>query len=364
MRRMLLSLSILLLVAMSAVVIMAQDDMPSGADLAMDEWVLIEPGGDTICSQGTPYHFYTRMSSAETDNLMVYFEGGGACWFDQICDLEATPQYVPFLQEEFPSTDGIFDFENDMNPFADYNMVYVPYCTGDVHLGDVDATYSNADGEEFTIYHRGYTNATTVLDWTFANVMNPETVFVTGSSAGSIPAPFYAEMITEAYPDARIEVLGDAAGGYRIPTGAAATFGQWNTMSILTDLYADYDLETIDFEAFYVEVGKAYPDISMTQYNTAFDETQVGFLFLNGVIGTPLPELLNANFADIEAETEFAHFLAGGDLHVILPRPEFYTYAVGEQSFVDWITALANGEEVETVTCGDADSCEVAETVE
>ncbi|MBL1135963.1 MAG: hypothetical protein HND46_11645 [Chloroflexi bacterium] len=36
---------------------------------------------------------------------------------------------------------GIFDLENPENPFADYNMVFVPYCTGDVHIGNREATY-------------------------------------------------------------------------------------------------------------------------------------------------------------------------------------------------------------------------------
>ena len=33
---------------------------------------------------------------------------------------------------------GIFDFTNAANPFKDWNSVYVPYCTGDVHFGTAD----------------------------------------------------------------------------------------------------------------------------------------------------------------------------------------------------------------------------------
>ena len=54
-----------------------------------------------------------------------------------------------------------------------------------------------------------------VLDWTYANVSEPEQIFVTGSSAGAIPSPFYAALIADHYTEATVTQLGDGAGGYR-----------------------------------------------------------------------------------------------------------------------------------------------------
>ena len=39
-------------------------------------WNAIEPGGETTCSDGTPYRFYVR--PGDPARLMVYFQGGGA----------------------------------------------------------------------------------------------------------------------------------------------------------------------------------------------------------------------------------------------------------------------------------------------
>lgn len=362
MKKVVFFLSIGMLLLGAAALVLAQDALPSAADLPEGEWTAIDAGGDTICSNGTPYSFFARRNAGTPDKVMVYFQGGGACWFGDICDLTVNPTYDPFVDEsDVPPPSGIFDFDNEANPFADYHVVFVPYCTGDVHIGNATRTYESSAGE-VEIFHNGFNNSMATLDWTFANVPDPSTVVVAGSSAGAIPSPFYAEFVAEAYPDARIEVIADAAGGYRTPENSVATFGSWGTPDILTDLYEGYTAENLTFEAFYIEVGKAYPDISMTQYNTAFDETQIGFLALSNIFGADLPALLEANFADISAEVEtFAHYLAGGELHTILLRPELYTYTVGDVALTDWLAGIEAGDEIETVACEDCTEAEVIE---
>lgn len=355
-----LSLSMIALVVSAAV--LAQEALPTVDELPVGEWTTIDAGGNTICSNGTPFSFFAYPNEADADKLMIYFQGGGACWFGDICDLSVSPTYDPFVDEsDVPPPSGIFDFDNEANPFADYHVVFVPYCTGDVHIGDSVQTYESSAGE-VEIFHNGFNNSMAALDWAFANVESPEAVVVAGSSAGAIPSPFYAEFVAEAYPEARIEVIADAAGGYRTPENSVATFGAWGTPDILTDLYEGYTAENLTFEAFYIEVGKAYPDISMTQYNTAYDETQIGFLALSGVSEADLPALLEANFADIEAEVgTFAHYLAGGELHTILLRPEVYTYTVGDTPLIDWLSAIEAGDPITTVMCEDCDEAQVIE---
>jgi hypothetical protein len=354
----------ILLVFVLTFALSAQEELPTVDDLEAGEWHMLAPGGDTVCSNDTPFSFFVYPN--ERENLMVYLQGGGACWFGDICDLSVNPTYDPFVDESDnpANASGIFDFTNEANPFMDYSMVFIPYCTADVHIGNSSTTYESSAGE-VTIQHNGFNNVSAVLDWTFANYESPETVFVAGSSAGAIPSPFYAEYVAEAYPEARIEVLGDGAGGYRTPEAAPVIFGAWNTLDITSDLYADYTLETLDFEAFYIEVGEEYPDISMTQYNTANDEVQLDFLALTGIPDADLPGLLSANFADIEAAVEdFAYYTAGGDVHTILTLPEFYVYAVDGVPFTEWVADLEAGEEVETLACDDCEEPELVEGAE
>jgi hypothetical protein len=331
-----------------------------------DGWNMLVPGGDTICSDGSEYAFFVR--PADTKKLLIYFEGGGACWFGEICDLSGNPTYDPVVgvyDSPGEHLDGIFDLENPENPFADYSMVFVPYCTADVHMGNRVTTYEvpakgDVAAHEVTIHHKGYVNATAVLDWTFENLKAPETVFVTGDSAGSIASPFYTAFVAERYPDAFIAQLGDAAGGYRTDA-VPAVFANWGTIDILPDFpeFQDATVDNLTVEAFYLASASRYPDITFAQVNTAADGTQRGFLNLMGADDTPLLERLKANFADLNAAVDnFRSYTAGGAEHSVLGRSQFYTYQVDGLLLRDWVAALAAGEDVEDVMCTDCESAE------
>ncbi len=41
-------------------------------------WNTFEPGGETTCSDGSPFRFFARPGDPE--KLLVYFQGGGGCW--------------------------------------------------------------------------------------------------------------------------------------------------------------------------------------------------------------------------------------------------------------------------------------------
>lgn len=340
----------------------AQDDpLPGVAELEAGVWTTLLPGGNTGCALLTPYQFHVRPANPE--KLLIFFNGGGACWLGPTCDPTVQPTYVPLAEMESNDprlADGIFNFENEDNPFADYSMVFVSYCTGDVHLGNTVATYTVPESEtqaayEIDINHNGYNNAMSALNWAFANYEAPTSIVVTGSSAGAIASPYYAAVVAAQYPEAALFQFGDGAGGYR-SEAIPALFEAWGVYSILPEG------TTVDaIEDVYVETGLAYPEMIMGQYNTSDDETQYAFLGLLGITETPLLDLLTANFADIEAGLgeDLPTFTAGGELHTILRSPEFYTYAVDGMRFVDWVTALATGETVTDMTCTDCSAPEI-----
>ncbi|MEO8359601.1 MAG: esterase, partial [Vicinamibacteria bacterium] len=45
---------------------------------ALAQWETVVPGGDTICSDGSPFRFFVYRS--DPSKLLIEFEGGGACW--------------------------------------------------------------------------------------------------------------------------------------------------------------------------------------------------------------------------------------------------------------------------------------------
>lgn len=140
-------------------------NLPKLSDLPQD-WTKIEPAGDTRCAHNTPYAFWVRPGIS--NKVFVYFQGGGGCYSAETCGLSGSyKDTVTDNDNPDYSAGGVFDLNNPENPFQDYTMVFVPYCTGDVHSGNRVETYVTNSGNTFDIYHRGYVNANTALDWIY-----------------------------------------------------------------------------------------------------------------------------------------------------------------------------------------------------
>ena len=353
---------VMFLIASLPLTVLAQADTPILEELDSGWNVMVTDG---VCSPGTPFQFYVNPGPEESQDLMVFFNGGGACWFGQACDLNSQPNiHTPLadMATNLPeNSKGIFDTDNVQNPLADYHMVFIPYCTGDVHLGAGPKTYSyeNAAGEqvEVTAFHNGFTNSTMVLDWVYANFSTPRNIFVAGSSAGAIGASFYSGLIAEHYDQTPVVMLADAAGGYNTPN-LPVTFNAWNTADILPtwEEYAGRDNDNLTFEDFYIASARHNDNLTIGQYNAANDATQIMFTQL---IGDPpgsfdLPQRILHNYLKIEdAVDEFHSYTAGGDVHMILQSDLAYSYEVEGVRFIDWLAGLVRGEGVGDVSCVD-----------
>ena len=366
------------LFAVAALACTAGEEAPEPVDLQapladlQEGWNTITPGGSTTCSDGSPFRFFVR--AADPTQLVFYLQGGGGCWNAQTCDPQGQPSYTMTAPEEMRSASGaepeeqaahgIAAFNHPENPFADHSFVFVPYCTGDVHIGDRDAVYEveateEAPAREVTVHHRGYTNGKAALDWTYEHFLGPDTVFITGSSAGSIPSPVYARHFAEQYPDARITALGDGAGGYR-QIGDSRPHEAWGTLEALSHFenMSDVTNEDFSFEALYVRAAKAHPEVMFARYDTAEDDVQLRFLMLAGANPEDgLQPLLDANEADIdvalEGQDNYRSYIAPGELHTIMLRPQFYSFESDGVTVRDWVAQLAAGEAVADVHCGD-----------
>ena len=325
---------------------------------AAGAWQEVLPGGESICSDGSAYKFLTRQG--DPSKLVVYLQGGGACWFRGNCDPAMKPTYNINLAQLRGYQTGIFNLDNPSNPFKDHTVVFAPYCSGDVHIGASDTEYPGLEPDQppLTIYHRGRANMQTVLDWTYANVTEPETIFVTGSSAGAIPSPFYASLIADHYTDATVTQLGDGAGGYRRMNSDARPHEAWGTFRFITNEagFEGLNSDTMNYESLYIAAAQRHPNIQFAEYDAAQDSVQKRFLALSGQQDVDLLDALTANQADIRAQADnFRSFIAGGESHTVLGRPEFYTFAADGTSIRDWVAALANSEEVEDVRCVNCD---------
>lgn len=164
-----------------------------------EKWVTYKPEGGE-CADGTPYKYFVK-ERPESDNVLVLYEGGGACWNYETCsaaegslgalgvncvlankdkadeDKEdcladnyadtyyALPDTIgdatfAMIENLIPDWVGItnrrvaidtvlpyasagFDKETGekVSPMHDWNLVFVPYCTADLYAGAKTITY-------------------------------------------------------------------------------------------------------------------------------------------------------------------------------------------------------------------------------
>jgi len=162
-----------------------------------DGWVRhdfdTEGGDGPICIAGTPYSVFSR--AGDPDKLLIFEQGGGACWQDFYnCNVLADAQSPPAPRV------GIWDFDDPDNPFADYSIVYMPYCDGSVFAGDNDV-YDPAFGQAIGVpaavvrFHRGLRNQSAGMDVAKSLFPHARQVTVSGSSAGGVGAAGFAPFL-------------------------------------------------------------------------------------------------------------------------------------------------------------------------
>jgi hypothetical protein len=141
-------------------------------------------GNGPICIAGTPFSAFTKQGNPS--KLLIMLQGGGACWQDFYnCNVLAEDQEPP------PPQVGIWDSSSPDNPFADYSIVYMPYCDGSVFSGDndvFDPAFGAAIGVPSAVvrFHRGMRNQTAGIDLAKATFPNAGRITVAGSSAGGV----------------------------------------------------------------------------------------------------------------------------------------------------------------------------------
>ena len=303
---------------------------------AAQEWQAVEADG-TRCANGSPWHFWVHRGSP--DRVLLYLQGGGGCWLKANCDLQDKPTFDPVVEERDNPTngDGILKLDSPANPFRGWTVVFVPYCTADVHLGSRRVDY----GGGVALDHRGAGNAAAAVRWIGKEITNPRELVVAGGSAGAIPVPVYSARLATRFPGARVTGIGDGAGGYRAGR-VPGILALWGVPAAIADLpeLARIDSTGLTFESLYIAVGRARPKLRLAQVNQDGDEVQLQFLAMLGVTGTPLAPLLAANLGEIQAAVPtFRRYLIPSTEHTILTRPNFYTTVVGGVALPEWVAA-------------------------
>ena len=249
-------------------------------------WTFI-PFADAYCADGTPTGIGVSLTTA-SDDLLIYLNGGGACWDAATC-APAAPETpcATNLNSGYDETHGepawstfsdpttfagtIFDRTDAGNPFRTFNFIHVFYCTGDTHAGSAIASYTiiGRDHQPHPVHHVGYQNLQTYVR-ALHGAFRPGRVVISGSSAGGFGSYTGYDLVASTFAPAPVYMVDDA-GPYLEPqyVPAGNTAGQaWN---IAAALPAGCATCTTDMTALAPYLSNAYPDGRMALVSSTED---------------------------------------------------------------------------------------------
>ena len=251
------------------------DDTGPEPPAAYEKWLKVEIPG-TVCGNGSQYKFFINYKEGAKD-LMIMLEPGGACWDFESCsgkvDLGAAhPDGIPddLMTPNGTSANISPLIRRDlMAPTADWNLVYVPYCTGDVHTGNNVIVYEDPQGQEpdLEFHHAGHTNVLAVADYLNKQFPALDRLFVTGCSAGGAGALINYYFFRSKLSAMRGYLMNDSgpifpSTGYSEPLHTKIR-SSWNVDSIFAELPPEYPI-TDDFGVLNAHLADIFPEDRLT----------------------------------------------------------------------------------------------------
>lgn len=334
----------------------AADVLTSLSELPQ-RWNEIKTGGESACARGGEYSFF--VFPGKVDQVVVDFYGGGVCWNAETCS-PGSASFVDSLEglrEDIKKNRlrGIYEKKDTRNPIKDWHHILIPYCTGDLHWGSKDKTYTKEDGSNFVVKHRGAVNTRAVFSWIQEHIHTPKRVFVTGCSAGGFGAIFWVPHIRAMFPSTPLVHLSDSSSNTITEDFFPTVNPLWNFTASLPEWLPtmnpiEVDVRKFHMASLYKTLGDQYPDIRFSQYTSVNDSVQRSYIQQLG--GDPIR--WSENFQYTMHTLAYLHknynfFVASGEDHCILPFDRLYSTAKAGQSFHGWLGDLISGQSVENV---------------
>ena len=191
------------------------------ASLPIGKSVALVPGdGSARCifSESISGKYQFEVIRGDSDKLHIHFQGGGACW-DRTSTRMAMCSHIAWPHGSTAATkaNGIFARGYAANPWREYTLVHVLYCSGDLHAGNVTRPYCDRTGSP--VAQVGALNTRAVLRWIAAQQASSELaptlsrLVLSGESAGSLGVQVWADAILSSVRHVAAAVVPDSYVG-------------------------------------------------------------------------------------------------------------------------------------------------------
>jgi hypothetical protein len=322
-------------------------DTTNGSDAApvvspAGQWTWVDVPG-SACDDGSPTGFAINPGSG--DDLVIYFEGGGACWDYGTCYVINAAVHGPVGRAQWNTRAGQinvgpFDRTRATNAFRASSYAYIPYCTGDLHGGtNVQSYTALADTRQF--HHVGRLNAQLYLERIRATWPSATRVVVSGTSAGGFGATLNYDMIRRAFPYAKMALVDDAGpllAKEGIPSSLrSAWFTNWHlgdTVNAVCPTCRD------DLSSMYTVLSQKYPADRLALVSALQDPVISAYFALSLA---QFEASLRSTVKDRFDPTANARaYLVAGAQHGFVAMTT--TTVVAGVSLEKWLDALVNGD--------------------
>jgi hypothetical protein len=325
-------------------------------------WTWI-PFAGSLCRDGSTTGIGVNFN-ATSKNVMIYLEGGGACFNAETCAPDENPSSfgADDLPQRFPengsgvpdSGNGILDRDNAANPVKDWNFVYVPYCTGDIHAGNNPA--STVPGVSGTQAFMGYNNVDLYLQRLVPTFSGASQVLLTGISGGGFGAAANYAHVQRAFGSVPVNLVDDS-GPYMedpyLPTCLQNQVrGLWGLDSTLG---ADCEGDCNDPQRFFIDfakhVMKANPARTFGLLDSTDDEVITAFFGFGADncqgFAIESKATFTAGLDDIRTQlatdTNQGTFIFDSNVHTSLGDPSFYSRTAGGTQLTSWVGGIVAG---------------------
>lgn len=173
-------------------------------------WFGPEHFGDVPrCMDGSTTGLGVNRSPAGSKKVLVFMQGGGACFTGQTCAISNVIGADHHDEQSFARWTKMFGAADVMNreradnPFRDWNLVMLPYCSGDVFAGDNEAGFRGRP-------QLGYKNVTAYLPRLVSTFRESDQLVLTGMSAGGYGAVYDFVQFQNAFTWLDITMIDDS----------------------------------------------------------------------------------------------------------------------------------------------------------
>jgi cysteine-rich repeat protein len=169
------------------------------------------PLPQTRCLDGSTSGIAVRRQP-RSGRVLIYLQDGGGCFDELTCLLNGLAR--SFGRADFETwraehgNAGLFNRQLAENPLAQWEHVFVPYCSADVFAGN---NRRPEPGGSSIVHYRGFENLRDIVGWLAEAGFGRDQVVLAGSSAGSMGALYNARWLRQYFEQASLTVLADSA---------------------------------------------------------------------------------------------------------------------------------------------------------